>query len=238
MKRLSVRVAPALCLVCFAPIAVAEENGSGEVVSMFNGKDLSGWSGRSDLWSVEDGAIVGRTTEEDPIETNTFLVWDEGKPDDFELLAEFKIESGNSGIQYRSEVLDAEKYVLGGYQADIDFDNRFAGIIYSERTGRGILAERGEKVTIAGDGEKSSERFADGTALGAKIHPGKWNKYRIVANGNHLTQYINGVKVCELIDGENEKAAESGVIGLQLHQGPAMVVRFKNMTLRPLGDAD
>ena len=233
MKRLLTLCSLALCL---APVAVAQD-AAGEAISMFNGTDLSGWAGRSDLWSVEDGAIVGRTNDEDPIDNNTFLVWEGGKPGDFEMISEFKIESGNSGIQYRSEVIDAEKFILGGYQADIDFGNRYAGIVYSERTGRGILAERGEKVTLAADGEKTVERFADGTALGAGIHPGKWNEFRIVAKGNRLTQYINGTKVSEVIDGATDKARKSGVIGLQLHKGPAMVVRFKNMTLRPLGDS-
>ena len=225
---------PVLLLVGFGWLPATAEDASPESVKLFNGKDLSGWSGLEGLWSVEDGAIVGRTTEADPIKHNTFLVWDEGQPGDFELTTEFLIESGNSGIQYRSEVVDADKFIVGGYQADIDFSNRFAGIIYSERTGRGILVERGEKVSIGADGEKTKERFADGTALAAAIHPGKWNTYRIVARGNHMVQYINDTKVSELIDDEEGKAARSGVIALQLHQGPAMVVRFKNMVLKSL----
>ncbi len=239
MNRLSLSLAlPAAILVSVSSLTLPArgEEGKGDPVSLFNGKDLTGWVGRDDLWSVKGGAIVGRTTEEDPIDGNTFLIWKGGQPSDFELIVEFKIDSGNSGIQYRSEVLDEEKFVVGGYQADIDFSNRYAGIVYSERTGRGILAERGEKVTIGKDGKKEIDRFADGTSLGAGIHPGKWNEFRIVADGNHLVQYINGAKVSEVIDGETDKAKKSGVIALQLHQGPAMVVSFKNLTLRPLGE--
>lgn len=241
MKRLAHLLAlPAAALVSVASFALDArgDEGAGRAKSLFNGKDLYGWVGRSDLWSVERGAIVGRTTDEAPIDGNTFLIWEGGQPSDFELIAEFKIDSGNSGIQYRSEVLDEKKFVVGGYQADIDFSNRFAGIIYSERTGRGILAQRGEKVTIGKDGKKEIERFADATSLGAGIHPGKWNEFRIVADGNHLTQFINGAKVSELIDREADKAKQSGVIALQLHKGPAMVVSFKNLTLRPLGEAN
>ena len=241
MSRLSLFLAlPAAILLSVSSMTLPArgEEGKGEPLSLFNGEDLTGWVGRGDLWSVEGGAIVGRTTDEDPIDGNTFLIWKEGQPSDFELMVEFKIDGGNSGIQYRSEVLDEEKFVVGGYQADIDFSNRFAGIVYSERTGRGILAERGEKVTIGKDGKKEVEQFANGTSLGAGIHPGKWNEFRIVADGNHLTQYINGAKVSEVIDHETDKAKKSGVIALQLHKGPAMVVSFKNITLRPLGETE
>lgn len=236
MKRL-VAVASIVC--CLSSVSVAQQSPAddkaspGDATALFNGRDLSGWAGREDLWSVEDGAIVGRTTQENPIQGNTFLVWQEGRPSDFELVAEFKIEGGNSGIQYRSKVVDEEKFVVSGYQADIDSTNKFAGIIYEEK-GRGILTGRGVKTTIGPDGEMTTKRFAESEALAKGIHPGKWNSYRIVADGNHLTQYINGAKVSELIDQQSEKAAESGVIALQLHQGPAMTVRFKNLTLREL----
>src|ERR1041385_5351689 len=79
--------------------------------SIFNGKDLSGWDGNPKLWSVKDGAIVGQTTAENSINVNTFLIWTNGAPADFELRASFKITSqndkgfANSGIQYRSSVL-------------------------------------------------------------------------------------------------------------------------------------
>ncbi len=82
------------------------------------------------------------------------MIWQGDYPENFELTAQFKIEGGNSGIQYRSKVIDEEKFIVGGYQADIDFSNKFAGILYEEK-GRGILAKRGETVTIDADGEKS-----------------------------------------------------------------------------------
>ena len=209
----------------------------GEPIVLFDGQTLEQWQGREGLWSVEDGMIVGRTSDKDPIKENTFLVFqnDEtknGKIGDFELTIQFKIESGNSGIQYRSKILDQEKFIVGGYQADIDFGNEFAGILYEEK-GRGILALRGESVTIDDDGEKLRKRFGEAKALGNGIHPGQWNDFRIVARGNHLEHYINGAKTMELVDNQPSKAATSGVIALQLHRGPAMTVRFKNIALTP-----
>lgn len=200
---------------------------------LFNGTDLSGWKGRSDLWSVEEGAITGRTTAENPLDHNTFLIWTEEKPADFELRAQFKIEAGNSGIQYRSEVVDEEKFVVGGYQADIDADLKFAGINYEER-GRGILALRGQRVTRKADNAKEVEAFGDAEEIGKAIKKNEWNDYRIVAKGNQLQHYINGQLTCEVIDLDEQNRASEGVIALQLHAGPPMVVRFKDLKIKSL----
>ena len=202
-------------------------------VVLFDGSTLAGWKGRVDLWSLEDGMIVGRTDKDHPIDRNTFLIYAANEFSDFELSLQFKIESGNSGIQYRSTVAIETDFVVQGYQADIDFGNEFAGIMYEEGR-RGILALRGESVTIDSDGEKRKKTIGDAKALGQGIHPGQWNDFRIVAKGNHLQHFINGVMTSEVIDDQPEKSASSGVIGLQLHRGDPMTVRFKNIVIRPL----
>src|SRR5262245_17584805 len=72
--------------------------------SIFNGKDLSGWDGNPKLWSVKDGAIMGKTTAENPAKGNTFLIWKDGTVSDFEFRCSYKIVPGddkgfgNSGI--------------------------------------------------------------------------------------------------------------------------------------------
>ncbi|QDT62136.1 hypothetical protein SV7mr_46830 [Stieleria bergensis] len=219
-------VASVALLACSSTALLAEE----KPVPLFNGKDLTGWEGRADLWSVEDGQIVGRTTKENPLKKNSFLIYTAQEPSDFELTLQYKIENTNSGIQYRSKVIDKKEFVVGGYQADIDFTNRFAGILYEER-GRGILAQRGQSVTLKEDGKKSVKKFGDGTEIGNGIHPGQWNDYRIVAKGNHLQHFINGKMTAEVFDEQADKAATSGVIAFQLHVGAPMVVRFKNIVL-------
>ncbi|TWU17485.1 hypothetical protein Pla52o_50410 [Novipirellula galeiformis] len=237
MKRLTAGLITTLLLspsVSFAqddaaPPTAAAKTAADRVV-MFDGKSLEGWKGREDLWSVEEGQIVGKTTDTDPIDANTFLIWQGDAPQDFELVAWFKIEGGNSGIQYRSKIVDEAKFIVGGYQADIDFTNQFAGILYEER-GRGILAQRGHQVTIDAEGKMHDQSFADGKALASAIHPGEWNEYRIVARGNQLQHFINGTMTAEVIDQQPEKASSDGVIAFQLHRGPAMTVRFKNIVL-------
>ncbi|MEK9783855.1 MAG: family 16 glycoside hydrolase, partial [Opitutales bacterium] len=59
--------------------------------ALFNGKDLEGWDGNPLHWSVEDGAIVGVNTKENPTKGNTFLIWKGGNLKDFDLTLECKI---------------------------------------------------------------------------------------------------------------------------------------------------
>ncbi|MCU0708622.1 MAG: DUF1080 domain-containing protein [Pirellula sp.] len=202
-----------------------------DAVEIFDGKTLAGWSGLSSNWRVEDGAITGENTAEAPIPQNTFLVYD--KPvRDFELVLEFKIQGGNSGIQYRSKVLNKEKFVVGGYQADIDSGKRFMGINYEEQ-GRGILTERGEIIAIDKDGKKSKVgTTGDPDALLSRVRWDDWNEYRIVARGSVLQHYINGTLMSETQDGETAKAATEGIIAFQVHAGPPMKVQFKNIRLK------
>ncbi|MCA9191860.1 MAG: DUF1080 domain-containing protein [Planctomycetales bacterium] len=223
-----------LVLAFLAPLSVAVSyaEAQNEGRELFNGKDLSGWRGNTELWSVEDGCITGRTSAEKPLTFNTFLIW-EGKVGDFELELDYKMVGGNSGIQYRSKVLDDEKFVVGGYQADIDATLRYAGINYEEK-GRGILAQRGQRVTIKGEKNSEAEEFGDGAELGKVIRKEEWNHYRVVAQGNKLSHYINDTLMSEVIDNQADKAASEGVLALQIHVGPPMVVQFKNIRLKTI----
>jgi type 1 glutamine amidotransferase len=201
--------------------------------SIFNGRDLTGWKGDDRFWSVQDEAITGTTTPEKVTPGNTFITWTEGTVDDFVLRCEYRIIGGNSGIQYRStQMKDAGEFVVGGYQADIDSGDTFSGINYEER-GRGILAQRGQKTEITESGEvKETARLADTNELQARIKKEDWNSYEIIAEGNHLTHKINGVTMSEVVDNQASKRKASGILALQLHAGPPMVVQFRNIRLK------
>lgn len=208
---------------------------------IFNGKNLDGWEGNPDLWSVQDGTITGKTTAEKPADGNTFLIWKGGQPGDFELTFDYKMTPGddkkfvNSGVQFRSEVVDPQKFVVGGYQADFEYGDNYSGILYEER-GRGILAQRGQKVVIRQGEEPSKPKIEVAGETGksadiqAKIEKDGWNQYRIVAKGNHLQLFINGKATVDVTD-ETAEAAKKGVLALQLHAGPPMQVQFKNLKL-------
>jgi 3-keto-disaccharide hydrolase len=112
---------------------------------IFDGATLANWDGDPAFWRVERGAIVGETTPDKPLSENTFLIYRGSEPDNFELKLEFRMNSTNSGVQYRSRQLTGAvgKWVLCGYQADIDFDNSYTGMLYEERGRPGFLAPRG-----------------------------------------------------------------------------------------------
>ena len=224
---------PLIALLALCTIGVAAEK------NLFNGKDLSGWEGNTKLWSVKDGAITGITTNEGEtkIGHNTFLVWKGGTVQDFELTFKYKIVGGNSGLQYRSKEQKAGDAgpIISGYQADFEAGKTYSGILYEER-GRGILANRGDKTkVIAGpDGKPKVEvvgKVGDSNEIQAAIKNDDWNDYRVVAKGNHLQHFINGKQTVDVID-EHEGAAKEGVIALQIHQGPAMTVQFKDLVLK------
>jgi hypothetical protein len=208
--------------------------------SMFNGKDLTGWDGNPKLWSVKDSAITGQTTAQNLIQTNTFLIWTNGKPGDFELRCSFKLVPGdangfaNSGIQYRSRIFDPANWVVGGYQADMEAGPDFTGILYEEKL-RGIMAQRGEKVVWTQDNKKQVVGSV-GTAaeIEASLKKGDWNDYVIIAKGNHLQQFINGKQTVDVTDDCEAKRAMNGIIALQLHHGPPMMAQFKNLRIKSL----
>lgn len=200
--------------------------------SIFNGEDLSGWIGDEAFWRVEDGMIIGETTADNPTDRNTFLIWEEGEVDDFDLRFAYRITSAeaNSGIQVRSVHLG--DYVVAGYQPDIATVDWITGIHYEER-GRGILARRGERVVIDEAGERVAERFAEEDALGEHIEIDDWNVYRVVGQGNTIRTEINGVLMHELVD-DGPEARRKGVIAFQLHTGPPMTLQFKDIELKRL----
>ncbi len=215
--------------IVFSALPVRAADDESGFKPIFNGKNLDGWDGRPEFWSVEDGAITGRTTADNPTKGNTFIIWREAPVDDFVLRLKYKIVGGNSGVQYRSKEVDP--WVISGYQADIDSGDTFSGINYEEKA-RGILAQRGQKVTIKADGTKDAKQVADSKELQANINKEDWNDYEIIAQGNHLTHKINGKVTSEVIDEEADKRAASGLLALQLHAGPPMAVQFKDVRLK------
>ena len=217
-------------------------------VSIFDGSTLNGWEGDTAVWHVQDGAIVGEiTAASTPLKANTFLIWKDGKPGDFELTAEYEISpEGNSGIQYRSEAVEGVPFGLKGYQMDIDGANTYTGQNYEERA-RSIMAFRGQKVTLPPITDSLSnlvknnvwsvavvnDSLGNPDSLKAKINAG-WNTCRIVAKGNHLQHYINDVLMCDVTDDDTTNRKASGLIGLQLHAGHIMRVAYKNIKLKEL----
>jgi hypothetical protein len=218
-----------------------------EEKQLFNGKDLTGWEGNAKLWSVQDGAITGKTSDsgDAKIAHNTFLIWKDGTVGDFELTFQYRIEKGNSGVQYRSKKLEdgPSGPIVSGYQADFEAGKTYSGILYEER-GRGILAQRGQKTEIEPAAKdpanpkspdfkvNTTGSVGDSNEIQAAIKDEDWNDYKIIAKGNHVQHFINGKQTVDVTDKDTARAPKEGILALQIHAGPAMVVQFKDLVLR------
>jgi hypothetical protein len=210
---------------------------------IFDGASLKGWDGDPAFWKAEGGAIVGQSTAENKVTQNTFLIWRGGEPGDFDLKLEFRINATNSGIQVRSVQVPegtqtgagarAGKWVMKGYQADIDFNNQYTGQIYEER-GRMFLAMRGQFSYITADGKPqvigALETSAD--QLKALVKQNDWNQVHIIARGNMITEIVNGHVTSVVVDDDEKGRMLKGLIGFQIHVGDPMKVEFRNIWLK------
>lgn len=230
-----------------------ENNNNGGFVSIFDGKTLDNWEGDPVYWRVENGNLVGEITPETLVKRNTFIIWKGDMPADFELKVDFKIsEQGNSGINYRSERMDDHPYALKGYQCDIDGQNNYTGQNYEERK-RTTLAYHGQKVIVkAQENPESPDSFAGNIennawkmvevvsslgnidSLNTFINKNDWNTCHIIARGNRLQHYVNGVLMSDVTDNDTVNRISSGYIGVQVHVGPPMKVAYRNILLKEL----
>ena len=176
---------------------------TGHTVELFNGVDLHGWEiYGAEMWHVEDGVLVG---ENSTTATNGFLVTRKYY-DDFDLTVDFKLESGNSGVFYRSWIPVGVN--ISGWQAEI-FGRNTAGV-YEARRGM-IKVPAPENVDVKNVGD--------------------WNTMRVLVKGDHVTTWLNGTQMVELQD--EEMGIAQGRIALQIW-GPDVRVLFKNLKLTQL----
>ena len=168
---------------------------------LFDGKTLDGWDGDPELWHVEDGAIVGRANG---LPGSRFLV-SKGRYKDFAVEFDVKLETGNSGLQFRAT--ETEPHVLVGYQADVG--QSYWGSLYEEG-GRGMLAQVANEIWT--------------TAVDRK----GYNHYLVCAEGDRLRIELNGVTTVDLRD----SAASEGLLGFQLHAGIENRVWLRNIRIR------
>ncbi len=214
-----------------------------EMTCIFNGKDLTGWDGDPNLWSVKDGVIHGETTPENPAKGNTFLVWKDGVTKDFEVRLSFRCSAANnSGIQYRSKHITEgnprNKWVVRGYQHEIRNELALpsvSGFIYDEGGKRGRICLVGEKATWGEDGKKKvNETVIDAEAYRKLFKLDDWNEVAIIAQGPHIQHYLNNVLVLDFTDHDPQLALREGVLALQLHAGKPFWVEFKDIRIKAI----
>jgi 3-keto-disaccharide hydrolase len=239
----------ALAAAAETPAREADANG---FVSLFNGKDLTGWDGDPRLWSVADGAIRGQTTRQNPTHGNTFLIYRGSQPKNFILKIKWRYQSGNSGVQYRSIQLPSKpnaqnKWVLKGYQLEVrELGGKAYGLYkvggtYIERGRAGYLTAFSQFVVVNGENGKA-RRDVIGQVCPSDLldkhklyHKGDWNAYTLVCMGNYVEEYVNGQIASAYIDNRKDRRLQ-GLIGLQMHAGGPMIIDFKDIRLKTLPD--
>ncbi len=218
-----------LIVMLAGPLAANAQDG---FRSLFNGKDLTGWDGSPELWTVEDGCITGKTTGPEQLSYNQFLIWRGGVVKNFEFSAKVKQEGNNTGIQYRSrELPEVGKWSVGGYQCDIHPAAPNNAMLYGEKWG-GILVQNGQSLMIDPQGTKwlVAEREP------VKVDVADWHEYTIIAQGNHLTHKIDGHVTIDLVDHDPKTQLLEGILAFQVHRGPVMKVQIKDVMLKELPD--
>ena len=189
----------------------------GKDISLFDGKTLAGWKvtnpADKGLWKVVDSVITGGDGTH-KIKSNSYLQT-EHEYGDFEFRCLFRLSGDsrtgmiNSGIQYRSKVVDNN---MVGYQADIG--NGYWGDLYDEH-------RRGKLVG------------GDLSVLKYLLREDGWNSYIIRVKGNQHALYINGVKTCDYTEKDSSVPAR-GIIAIQLHSGGAATIQLRDVTIQAL----
>ena len=186
----------------------SEEDG---FVPLFNGRDLTGWTGDTKLWIVEDGMLIGRSAG---IDYNDFLTTEKTYQN---FILRFQVRlvdgKGNSGVQFRSKPVPPPSHEVSGYQADIS--NGWWGKLYDESRRRRVLAgpEPGVIARI--------------------VKPTDWNDYEVRAVGNHIRLSINGTVTVDYTE-EDPAIPRDGIIATQIHSGGPMEVQFRKIQIKEL----
>jgi hypothetical protein len=216
-----------LLLTCCLP-AFAQDG----FISLFNGRDLTGWDGEPGLWQVENGVLVGTSAPDRP-KTNSFLIW-QGTVRDFELRATVRvIGDNNSGLQYRSRRRpEISPWTISGYQCDIHPTEVHTAMTYEER-GRGIFAYNGVDVVM----DPTGQRWQVGERPRVVVDISQWNEFTVIARGNRIEHRVNGRTTSIFIDHEEKNRALAGLLALQLHAGNANKVYVKQILLKALPDS-
>jgi hypothetical protein len=227
----AVRLAFSVLACLFTTVGWCAEPPAG-FQKIFNGQDLTGWEGSPEYWSVQEGCLTGVT--DGTLKYNRFIIWQAGVLKNFELLVQVKVTpGGNSGLNYRSQSRpDLGESVVTGYQCDVVPGRAdYNGMLYEER-GRRILAHTGEKVIIDADGQP----WVVGSLPIKEFPADAWHQYRVLVTGNHHQHWIDDHQTVDVIDLDEQHRALSGILGVQVHVGPAMRIQYRDFFLKPLPD--
>lgn len=177
---------------------------------LFDGQSLAGWEGDPLLWVVENNMLIGRSPG---ISYNDFLATEKSFSN---FIVRFEVQLvddiGNSGMQFRSERVTGSMEMIG-YQADVG--PGYWGNLYDESRRRANLT------------------VVDPKVLKKALKPGDWNAYEIHAEGLHVVLKINGATTVDYTETDSS-VKPAGRIAVQIHSGPALEVRFRDIRIKEL----
>jgi len=178
--------------------------------SLFNGRDLTGWDGDANIWSVKDGVLTGDVVNRSVSgRKGPHLFW-KGQADDFELRLSFQLERGNSGIFYRGKHFEDGN--VAGYQFEIWKDNI------------GGLMDTGP--------ERSRRDFVKAEKFQRYVKKNDWNDVVITAQGNRLVHKLNGAVMADVTDTDKNRQMSAGLFALEMF-GPT-IIHLKDVRLKRL----
>jgi hypothetical protein len=209
-------------------------------ISLFNGRDLTGWNYNPYVWSVSNGAIVARAPV-DSRQTVHYMAWAGGEVDDFELRLKVRTTAeNNSGVPMRARW--AQQRWFPGYQAEI----------HGQNSGQFVIAGAGRERKLSRDGWRTVAREENGKDILESIEPlpdadkiaaardavqnGEWCDFGIIAQGPRVIIQLNGVMVTDTRDEHPVKFVPIGMIGFEyMHKrGTNDAVEFKDIRFRRL----
>jgi len=203
-----------------------------EFTAIFNGADLAGWDGKPGAWKVHDGEIW--CTGE--VEEKNWLIWRGRQPSNFVLRLEFRWDKGNSGVQVRSD--DLGNWMVHGYQVEVAkqsvmglWHHSLLDDDHPRKQVRHLMATAGQQVVLTSDGSKIVDQMENAELLKQRFSDHAWNTMEIIAEGDALTQKINGVVFSRVTDQDKQMRRRKGFIALQDH-GKGCKVAFRNIRLK------
>ncbi|MCA9262926.1 MAG: DUF1080 domain-containing protein, partial [Planctomycetales bacterium] len=216
-----------------ASAAVGTQPDKEGFVRVFDGKSLQQWAGDRKYWSVQDGALTGKT--DGSLMMNHFITWTPSTIRNFDLRVKVRVTAGgNSGLQYRGTSRpDLGLDIVTGYQCDVVADNpNYNGMLYEER-GRRILSHTGERVIV----DTVGQPWVVEQLPVQEFAPNQWHDFRVLVQGNHHRHWIDGVMTADLLDFDEKNRTLEGVLAVQVHVGPAMTIQYKDFRIKHLPDA-
>lgn len=208
MYRRPLAVTFAIVWICTATTARSAD--------LFDGRTLAGWEGDTEWFRVEDGCIVAGDLSR-TIPHNQFLCT-RSRQANFELTLQIKLigPGDNAGVQFRSRRQPGTTEVIG-YQADVGsaWDRPVWGGLYDESRRREMLV------------------WPDPDLVAETLRPDDWNRMRIIADGDRIEIYLNGVQTVDYTESD-QTIDRTGVIALQIHSGPGTEAWYRNLHLKTL----